>query len=64
MKKGIVKWFDPEYNYGFIQQDNDADVFFDGSLIEAGKPLTRGESVTFELKEGNGRPKASKVIRA
>ncbi|MFW9830481.1 MAG: cold-shock protein [Candidatus Thorarchaeota archaeon] len=64
MQKGIVKWFDLERNHGFIQRDNDADVFVDGSVIEGGKPLNKGEHVNFELKEGDGRPKASRVVRA
>jgi CspA family cold shock protein len=64
MENGTVKWFDPETNYGFIERENgDADVYVHGDDIEGGKSLNSGDNVTFELKEGNGRPKAAKVTR-
>ena len=64
MEKGTIKWFNPESNYGFIKRENgDADVWFNGDVVEAKKPLEKGDNVTFELQEGNGRPKAAKVQR-
>ncbi|MDO8124860.1 MAG: cold shock domain-containing protein [Candidatus Hermodarchaeota archaeon] len=62
MEKGTIKWFNPESNYGFIQRDNgDADVWVHGDEVEANKFLNKGDNVTFEIKEGEGRPKATKV---
>jgi CspA family cold shock protein len=62
MEKGTIKWFNPESNYGFIQRDNgDADVWVHGDEIEGNKGLNKGDNVTFEIKEGEGRPKATKV---
>ena len=62
MEKGTIKWFNPESNYGFIQRDNgDADVWVHGDEIEGDKNLNKGDNVTFEIQEGEGRPKATKV---
>lgn len=62
MEKGTIKWFNAETNYGFIQRENgDADVWVHGDEIEGSKSLNKGDHVTFELKEGEGRPKATKV---
>ncbi|MHA2315045.1 MAG: cold shock domain-containing protein [Candidatus Hermodarchaeia archaeon] len=62
MEKGTIKWFNAESNYGFITRDNgDPDVWVHGDEVEGGKTLAKGDNVTFELKEDNGRPKAHKV---
>lgn len=62
MENGTIKWFDPDRNYGFIERGNgDADVFVNGDDVEESVSLNTGDQVTFELKEGNGRPKAAKV---
>lgn len=64
METGKVKWFDLERNYGFIERENgDSDVFFHGDDVESGTSLNTGDHVTFELKEGNGRPKAQKISK-
>jgi len=64
MENGKIKWFDTEQNYGFIERENgDSDVFVHGDDVESGISLKMGDNVTFELKEGNGRPKASKVSK-
>ena len=65
MENGTIKWFDTDRNYGFIERENgDVDVFVHGEEIEGGNSLSAGDKVTFELKEGNGRPKATKVSKA
>jgi CspA family cold shock protein len=63
-ENGTIKWFDADRNYGFIQRGNgDSDVFVHGDDIEGGIVLNIGDHVTFELKEGTGRPKAAKVSK-
>ncbi len=61
MEKGTVKWFDSDRNYGFIERENDVDVFVHGSEVQGDKALTKGDHVSFELKKDNGRPKAITV---
>jgi CspA family cold shock protein len=54
MATGKVKWFNASKGYGFIEQDNGEDVFVHFSQIqdEGFKTLNEGQSVTFEVSEG------------
>ena len=67
MNKGIVKWFNAEKGYGFIQQEEGPDVFVHFSAIEADgfRTLSEGERVEFEVEPGrNGTgPQARRVRR-
>jgi CspA family cold shock protein len=49
---GIVKWFNPQKGFGFIQPDDDGkDVFVHISAVErAGiRALQEGQKISFEL---------------
>ncbi|MFC4102761.1 MULTISPECIES: cold-shock protein [Paenibacillus] len=63
--KGTVKWFNAEKGYGFIQVENGDDVFVHFSAIqgEGFKTLDEGQSVEFEITQGNRGPQASNVIK-
>ena len=67
MNKGIVKWFNAEKGYGFIQQEEGPDVFVHFSAIEADgfRSLREGGRVEFEVEPGrNGKgPQARRVRR-
>lgn len=54
MVNGTVKWFDKEKGFGFIQQEDGADVFAHFSQIQTNgfKSLEDGEKVTFEVEQG------------
>ena len=63
---GKVKWFNAEKGYGFIERDDgQGDVFVHFSAIqqEGFKTLQEGESVEFELTEGDRGPQASNVVK-
>ncbi len=52
MSSGIVKWFNPEKGYGFIQPDDGGkDVFVHISAVEqAGiRNLQEGQKVSYEI---------------
>ncbi len=63
--EGKVKWFNAEKGYGFIESEEGGDVFVHFSAIqgEGFKTLEEGESVTFDVTEGNRGPQASNVAR-
>jgi len=63
---GKVKWFNAEKGYGFIERDDgQGDVFVHFSAIqqEGFKTLQEGESVEFEITEGDRGPQASNVVK-
>jgi CspA family cold shock protein len=54
MALGTVKWFNDAKGFGFIKQENDADVFVHYSQIvgDGFRTLEEGQTVRFDLKEG------------
>lgn len=63
--KGTVKWFNAEKGYGFIQVENGEDVFVHYSAIqgEGFKSLDEGQSVEFDITQGNRGPQAANVMK-
>ncbi|WP_373232840.1 cold shock domain-containing protein [Cohnella sp.] len=63
--KGTVKWFNAEKGYGFISIEDGNDVFVHFSAIQGDgfKTLDEGQSVEFEITEGNRGPQASNVVK-
>jgi CspA family cold shock protein len=65
MAVGVVKWFNDAKGFGFIEQENGADVFVHFSVIqsEGFKSLTQGQQVEFEVIESQKGPQANNVIK-
>jgi cold shock protein len=63
MNKGTVKWFNAEKGFGFIEVEGGDDVFVHFSAIqgEGFKSLEEGQSVSFDIEEGNRGPQAANV---
>jgi CspA family cold shock protein len=64
MANGIVKWFNDSKGFGFIEQhDGGKDVFVHHSGINSTgfKSLNEGDSVTFDIEEGQKGPAAANV---
>ena len=61
---GTVKWFNNNKGYGFIQRENDSDVFVHySSILGTGfKSLMEGQQVEFVVEEGIKGPQASDVL--
>ncbi|MCY8267657.1 cold shock-like protein CspB, partial [Bacillus haynesii] len=66
MLEGKVKWFNSEKGFGFIEVEGQDDVFVHFSAIqgEGFKTLEEGQSVSFEIVEGNRGPPAANVTKA
>ncbi|MCL5077119.1 MAG: cold-shock protein [Actinobacteria bacterium] len=54
MATGTVKWFNSEKGFGFISQDDGADVFVHFSAIQMNgyRVLEEGQVVEFDVQEG------------
>jgi len=64
MASGTVKWFNAEKGFGFIQPNGGGpDVFVHYSAIESTgyRSLDEGQSVEFEITQGQKGPQASNV---
>jgi CspA family cold shock protein len=63
MTKGVVKWFNENKGYGFIQREDGPDVFVHFSAISGSgfRSLKEGQEVEFEITQGQKGPQASNV---
>ena len=66
MQPGTVKWFNAEKGFGFITGEDGKDVFVHFSAIQSDgfKTLEEGQSVTFNVGEGQRGPQATDVVKA
>jgi len=64
MAVGKVKWFNNGKGYGFIETEEGKDVFVHFSAVqgEGYKTLNEGQSVEFEVSDGEKGPQASNVV--
>ena len=66
MAKGTVKWFNNSKGYGFLTpEDGSQDVFVHHSSIqgEGYKSLDEGQTVEFEVQQGEKGPEAANVAK-
>ena len=63
MANGTVKWFNDHKGFGFIEQEDGADVFVHHSAINAAgfKSLKEGDRVSFDMGQGPKGPAAANV---
>jgi CspA family cold shock protein len=63
MPRGTVKWFNSKKGFGFIKGEDGSDVFvhYTGIAGNGFRSLTEGESVDFEIEDGERGPRAIEV---
>lgn len=65
MQQGTVKWFNAKKGYGFLSdaEGNDVFVHYSALQMDGFKELKDGESVEFEVVDGEKGPQATNVVR-
>jgi CspA family cold shock protein len=65
LPEGTVKWFSDQKGFGFIAQDDGADVFVHHTAIQGSgfKTLSENDRVSFDTAEGPKGLKAENVVK-
>ena len=60
---GVVKWFNSDKGFGFIEQESGPDVFVNirAILSDGFKTLDEGQKVQFTVTQGQKGPQAENV---
>jgi cold shock protein len=63
MTVGTVKWFNADKGYGFIAPESGEDVFVHFSAIQSTgyRSLDEGQTVEFDITQGQKGPQATNV---
>jgi len=65
MSEGKVKWFNPRKGYGFIATEDGKDIFVHYASIsgQGYRTLVEGDSVSFDIVEGEKGLRAENVVQ-
>jgi CspA family cold shock protein len=62
---GVVKWFNSQKGYGFIEREGGPDVFVHYTAVvgQGWRNLEEGDRVEFSITQGPKGPQASEVVK-
>ena len=63
MQKGTVKFFNEAKGFGFISGEDSKEYFVHKTGLNSGVSIAEGDSVTFEVEQGDKGLKAAKVSK-
>ena len=55
---GKIKWYNPHKGFGFIEVEDGKDIFVHNTQVPEGTYLNDGDSVSFDVEEGEKGPQA------
>ena len=58
---GTVKWYNSGKGYGFIQGEDEKDVFVHRNAIPEGTSLHEGDKVEYEIENSEKGPQAKDI---
>lgn len=61
--KGKVKFFNEMKGFGFIASEDGKEYFVHSTGLKEGVSINEGDSVKFEIEQGEKGPKAAKVSK-
>jgi CspA family cold shock protein len=61
--KGKIKFFNESKKFGFIAGEDGKEYFVHASGLNPGVSVREGDSVSFDVEEGDRGPKALKVSK-
>ena len=59
--KGKIKWYNARKGYGFIEGEDEKEVFVHRSSIPAETFLNEGDQVEYEIEDSEKGPQATKI---
>jgi CspA family cold shock protein len=59
--KGKVKWYNARKGFGFIEGEDEKDVFVHNTALPIGVYLDEGDQVEFEIEKSDRGPKAVNI---
>ena len=59
--KGTVKWFNPRKGFGFIEGEDEKDIFVHKNSLAEGTYLNDGDQVEYEIEASDKGPNAINV---